>query len=127
MRKRALPRFAWRGGVAGHLLLQWSARPGQIRRSDHISGRLNLNRGPYTLDMGGGQKIRPSVGAGLIDMDMIRRNSNYIGFCNQANENGESVSAIGRERYFRAELTVDFVNIWKAFSQTSVSSDFMIP
>ena len=40
---------------------------------------------------------------------------------------GESASAIGRKITSKIKLTVDPVNIGKPFSQTSVSSDFMIP
>ena len=40
---------------------------------------------------------------------------------------GESASAIGRKIISKIKLTVDPVNIGKPFSQTSVSSDFMIP
>ena len=61
-------------------------------------------------------------------MDMIRRNSNYIGICNPAKKgDGESANAIRRKINSKMKLTVDPVNIGKPFSQASVSSDFMIP
>lgn len=61
-------------------------------------------------------------------MDMIWRNSNYIGICNPAKRgDGESASAIVRKVNSKIKLTVDPVNIGKPFSQTSMSSDFMIP